>query len=124
MNEFTEQNFLQGMKIAVLMGGWSSEREISIISGKAVGDALKEVGFEPLILDLKSEEDADKRIKNIDIAFIALHGKGGEDGFIQDLLKRRGIKFTGSDAQACRISINKAETKKFGETFLYRHQIL
>ena len=67
MNEFTEQNFLQGMKIAVLMGGWSSEREISIISGKAVGDALKEVGFEPLILDLKSEEDADKRIKNIDM---------------------------------------------------------
>ena len=87
MNEFTEQNFLKGMKIAVLMGGWSSE-------------------------DLKSEEDADKRIKNIDIAFIALHGKGGEDGFIQDLLKRRGIKFTGSDAEACRISMNKAETKK------------
>ena len=112
MNENIEQSFLEGRKIAVLMGGWSSERDISLISGKAVGDALKEMGFDPLILDLQSEEDAEKRIKNIDIAFIALHGKGGEDGFIQDLLKRREINFTGSEVEACRISMNKAETKK------------
>ncbi len=112
MNELTELNFLKGMKIAVLMGGWSSERDISLISGQAVSEALKEMGFDPLILDLKSEEDAKKRIKDIDIAFIALHGRGGEDGFIQDLLERRRVKFTGSEAEACRISINKAKTKR------------
>ncbi len=112
MNELTELNFLKGMKIAVLMGGWSSERDISLISGQAVSEALKEMGFDPLILDLKSEEDAKRRIKDIDIAFIALHGRGGEDGFIQDLLESRRVKFTGSEAEACRISINKAKTKR------------
>ena len=63
MNENIEQSFLEGRKIAVLMGGWSSERDISLISGKAVGDALKEMGFDTLILDLQSEEAAEKIIK-------------------------------------------------------------
>ena len=70
MNENIEQSFLEGRKIAVLMGGWSSERDISLISGKAVGDALKEMGFDPLILDLQSEEDAEKRIKNINLSAV------------------------------------------------------
>ena len=112
MNEKVDSSFLKGMRISVLMGGWSSEREISLISGHAVKDCLREMGFDPLILDLTSEEDAIKKVQDIDIAFIALHGKGGEDGFIQSLLKEREIIFTGSHAEACKTSINKAETKK------------
>ena len=112
MNEKVDSSFLKGMRISVLMGGWSSEREISLISGHAVKDCLREMGFDPLILDLTSEEDAIKKVQDIDIAFIALHGKGGEDGFIQSLLGEREIIFTGSHAEACKTSINKAETKK------------
>ena len=112
MNEKVDSSFLKGMRISVLMGGWSSEREISLISGHAVKDCLREMGFDPLILDLTSEEDAIKKVQDIDIAIIALHGKGGEDGFIQSLLKEREIIFTGSHAEACKTSINKAETKK------------
>ena len=112
MNEKVDSSFLKGMRISVLMGGWSSEREISLISGHAVKDCLREMGFDPLILDLTSEEDAIEKVQDIDIAFIALHGKGGEDGFIQSLLKEREIIFTGSHAEACKTSINKAETKK------------
>ena len=112
MNEKVDSSFLKGMRISVLMGGWSSEREISLISGHAVKDCLREMGFDPLILDLTSEEDAIKKVQDIDIAFIALHGKGGEDGFIQSLLEEREIIFTGSHAEACKTSINKAETKK------------
>lgn len=112
MNEKVDSSFLKGMRISVLMGGWSSEREISLISGHAVKDCLREMGFDPLILDLTSEEDAIKKVQDIDIAFIALHGKGGEDGFIQSLLEERAIIFTGSHAEACKTSINKAETKK------------
>ena len=112
MNEKVDSSFLKGMRISVLMGGWSSEREISLISGNAVKDCLRGMGFDPLILDLTSEEDAIKKVQDIDIAFIALHGKGGEDGFIQSLLEEREIIFTGSHAEACKTSINKAETKK------------
>ena len=112
MNEKVDSSFLKGMRISVLMGGWSSEREISLISGNAVKDCLRKMGFDPLILDLTSEEDAIKKVQDIDIAFIALHGKGGEDGFIQNLLEEREIIFTGSHAEACKTSINKAETKK------------
>ena len=112
MNEKVDSSFLKGMRISVLMGGLSSEREISLISGHAVKDCLREMGFDPLILDLTSEEDAIKKVQDIDIAFIALHGKGGEDGFIQSLLGEREIIFTGSHAEACKTSINKAETKK------------
>ena len=56
MNEKVDSSFLKGMRISVLMGGWSSEREISLISGHAVKDCLREMGFDPLILDLTSED--------------------------------------------------------------------
>ncbi len=99
-------------EISVLMGGWSTEREISIKTGNEVFKSLKDQGLNVKRVDLLSEDHALEVLENLDLVFIALHGKGGEDGFIQKLLEDQGIQFTGSSSEACKISINKCETKK------------
>ena len=77
--------------IAVLMGGYSAEREISLMSGKAVYEALLKNNVECFLFDL-TEDNIDKLwIKEFDKAFIVLHGRGGEDGYIQSLLDKRKI---------------------------------
>ena len=105
-------SFLGNKKVAVLMGGWSAEREISLKSGNAVLKSLTEMQINAKAIDLVSPEDSKLQLEGFDIAFIALHGRGGEDGFIQDLLTDKGILFTGSKAAACKLAMNKVETKK------------
>ena len=105
-------SFLDNKEVAVLMGGWSAEREISLKSGNAVLKALKEMKINSKAIDLVSPEDSKLLVKDFDIAFIALHGRGGEDGFIQELLSDQGILFTGSKSKACKLAMNKVETKK------------
>lgn len=97
-------------RIAVLMGGPSSERDISLASGRAVASALTGLGYvvTPVILaddrvDLPGETEA---------VFIALHGAFGEDGQLQSILEARGIPFTGSGSAASRLAFDKLETKK------------
>lgn len=101
--------------IGVLMGGYSSEREISLKSGQAVLEALKTTGCRvtPLDITMKEEKQIEKFIKNsaIDIAFIALHGKLGEDGVIQSILERLNIPYTGSGVEASQRAINKIKTQ-------------
>lgn len=98
--------------IGVLMGGYSSERDISLKSGNAVYQALKEEGCGVVALDIQQKEGA--IIKNmiresgIKLAFIALHGKLGEDGKIQAILEDLRIPYTGSGVQASRLALNKA----------------
>ena len=104
--------FLANKEVVVLMGGWSAEREISLKSGNAVLKALKEMNINSRAIDLISPEKFELLDEHFDIAFIALHGRGGEDGFIQELLSKRGILFTGSKARACELAMNKIETKK------------
>ena len=99
-------------EISVLMGGWSSEREISLKTGKAVTDSLLSLGLKVIDIDLKSPDDINKIIKSLDIVFIALHGRGGEDGYLQKILEENKIQFTGSGSEACEIAMNKSETKK------------
>ncbi|SVB18231.1 uncharacterized protein METZ01_LOCUS171085, partial [marine metagenome] len=111
MFEIDTARFLN-REISVLMGGWSTEREISIKTGKEVFESLKDQGLNVKRVDLLSEDHALEVLENLDLVFIALHGKGGEDGFIQKLLEDQGIQFTGSSSEACKISINKCETKK------------
>lgn len=109
------ENFIDKLKeheISVLMGGWSSEREISLRSGHAVTESLKSLGLKPRSIDLKSSQHVKDVVDSLDIAFIALHGKGGEDGFVQRILEDSGKKFTGSNAKSCEIAMNKIETKK------------
>ena len=97
--------------IAVLMGGYSTEREISLMSGKAVYKALLKNNIECFPFDL-TEDNLDKLwIKEFDKAFIVLHGRGGEDGYIQSLLDKRKVPFTGSGVEASNLCMNKAHTK-------------
>jgi len=99
-------------EITVLMGGWSAEREISLKTGKAVTDSIKSLGLEVRDIDLISPNDVEKIINSLDLVFIALHGRGGEDGYIQKILEENRIQFTGSNSGACEVAMNKAETKK------------
>ena len=97
--------------IAVLMGGYSTEREISLMSGKAVYKALLKNNVECFSFDLTEDNLEKLWITEFDKAFIVLHGRGGEDGYIQSLLNKRKIPFTGSGVEASNLCMNKANTK-------------
>jgi len=99
-------------EITVLMGGWSAEREISLKTGRAVTDSIKSLGLKVRGVDLTSPEEIEKIINSLDLVFIALHGRGGEDGYLQKILEENKIQFTGSNSGACEVAMNKAETKK------------
>ena len=103
---------LTDREITVLMGGWSAEREISLKTGKAVTDSIKSLGLRVRDIDLTSPDEIEKIINSLDLVFIALHGRGGEDGYIQKILEESKIQFTGSNSGACEVAMNKAETKK------------
>jgi len=97
--------------IAVLMGGYSAEREISLLSGEAVHKALIESKIDCFPFDL-NDKNLDELWKiKFDKAFIVLHGRGGEDGFIQSELKKKNISFTGSNAKSSSLCMDKALTK-------------
>lgn len=106
---------LRRMKVGVLMGGISSEREISMHTGLAVLNALKKTGMKvvPVVVDEKFVEVL--RRKKIDIAFIALHGKFGEDGSIQGILEFLGIPYTSAGVLGSAISMNKLICRKIWE---------
>lgn len=97
------------LKIAVLMGGASFEREVSLASGKRVCEALEERGHTVIPLDTTKELVPTLRSERPDVCYIALHGKHGEDGTIQSLLDYLGIPYVGSLAQVCRNVRNKAQ---------------
>ncbi len=110
---------LTDKKIGVLMGGISSEREVSLRSGSAVFNALKKLGYNAVAIDAASNICEVLKKEKIDIAFLVLHGGWGEDGSIQGLLEVMGISYTGSDVISSAIAMNKAVSKKI---FLY-HRI-
>ena len=99
-------------KIIVMNGGKSPEREVSLNSGKAVAKALQTCGYQVLQFDPK--DDSIHKILDFqpDAAFIAMHGKGGEDGSVQGLLEVLGIPYTGSDILKSALCLDKVLTKK------------
>jgi D-alanine-D-alanine ligase len=99
-------------KIGVLMGGLSSEREVSIASGNAVLTALREKGYRPVAIDVGRDVAEKLRGNAVEIAFIALHGKFGEDGAIQGMLEVMGIPYTGAGILASAIGMNKTVSKQ------------
>jgi D-alanine-D-alanine ligase len=105
---------LKTTKIAVLLGGDSQEREISLQSGQAVYNSLLNLGANVCKIDIVKNQQAMwlKQIQTVDFAFIALHGRGGEDGKIQALLELIGIPYTGSSVTASAIAMNKYLTKQ------------
>ena len=100
------------LKVAVLMGGISREREISIESGKYVADALKQAGVNVVTADIKPDRMDILDDNTIDVFFIALHGTFGEDGQLQDILESKGLVYTGSPPQVSRVAFDKWESKK------------
>jgi D-alanine-D-alanine ligase len=99
-------------KVAVLMGGTSAEREISLISGNTVFEALQAKGVDAHKIDVNSDIAIQLTNGDFDRAFIMLHGRGGEDGQIQGLLKSMNLPFTGSDISAAVLSMNKRLSKQ------------
>ncbi|MFH0732222.1 MAG: D-alanine--D-alanine ligase [Candidatus Omnitrophota bacterium] len=99
-------------KIAVLLGGPSSEREISIKSGTAVYEALTSYGLDAVCIDVSDNPVKQIREQSADIAFIALHGRFGEDGTIQAMLEEAAIPYTGSGPEASRLAMDKLASRK------------
>ena len=89
------------MKVAVLKGGRSLERQVSMRGGARVEDALASLGHEVVALDVGADLVATLREQRPDAAFIALHGQGGEDGTVQELLEILAIPYTGPGVRGC-----------------------
>jgi D-alanine-D-alanine ligase len=106
-------------KIGVLMGGPSTEREISLESGKAVYESLNQAGLNVAAIDIKTDEVEENirliKSQKIDLAFIALHGRFGEDGQIQEILDTLKVPYTGSGALASSLAMDKIASRKIFE---------
>ena len=100
-------------KVLVMMGGFSSEREVSLVSGKRIAEALKEKGYDVIPHDLKDVSEFIKVLQNEkpDVVFNALHGNWGEDGEIQGFLDLLQIPYTHSGLRPLAVSMDKYLTK-------------
>lgn len=96
--------------VGVLFGGDSAEREVSLLSGQAVLTALLSRGYNAIGID-PSESDFEAKLATVDVAFIALHGPGGEDGTMQALLEEKQIPYTGSRVSPSATAMDKLATK-------------
>lgn len=105
-------NKINNEKVAVLYGGNSAEREVSLRSGAAVAKALAQAGFTVELIDTKDYCLSDLAQKNIDRVFIALHGRGGEDGCVQGALEYMQIPYTGSSVLGSALSMDKIRSKQ------------
>jgi D-alanine-D-alanine ligase len=99
-------------KVAVLMGGDSAEREVSIMSGTGVLNALLSLGVDASAFDPAHEDLADLKSEGFERVFVALHGRHGEDGTVQGALELLGIPYTGSGVMASAIAMDKVMTKR------------
>ncbi|AVJ55131.1 D-alanine--D-alanine ligase [Idiomarina sp. OT37-5b] len=99
-------------KVAVMMGGHSAEREVSLKSGQAILNALQAQGIEAVAFDPAQQPLQALLEQNIDRVFIALHGRGGEDGSMQGALQTLGLPYTGSGILGCALAMDKVRTKQ------------
>jgi len=104
-------------RVAILMGGWSAEREVSLDSGRLVGVALQELGHDVISIDVKRDLShlMTALTPKPDVVFNALHGVGGEDGAVQGLLEILGIPYTHSGVEASAIAMNKVLSRRVFE---------
>ncbi len=103
------------MRIGVLLGGTSAEREVSLLSGAAVSQALRELGYDVVDIDAGADLCARLTEERVELAFIALHGGTGEDGSVQGLLEVMGIPYTGSGVLASAVAMDKVLSKALFE---------
>jgi D-alanine-D-alanine ligase len=99
------------MRVTVLLGGPSNEREVSLSSGRAVAEALVAAGHEVYAADIRPDDLAALDYP-CDVIFPVLHGAFGEDGGLQEILEQRNLPFVGSDSAACRVGMHKVASKR------------
>lgn len=101
------------LNIGILYGGWAAEREISLKSGNYVYHALIKEGFKCKLIDLSSENMAFSKntYEGLDLVFILIHGRGGEDGSLQNYLESISLPFTGSNSDSSKLAMDKVLTK-------------
>ena len=100
-------------RVAVMMGGSSAERDISLQTGKAVVESLRRSKVQVAELQVADiNQDVVSQLVQVDRVFIAMHGSGGEDGRLQGLLSSLGIPFTGSDVLGSALAMDKLKTKQ------------
>lgn len=100
------------LKVAVLMGGIGSERDISIQSGGCVAEALREAGFDVITADIRPDSLDILENSSVDVFFPALHGEFGEDGRLQQILQDKSLVYTGSGPAASKLAFDKIASKK------------
>lgn len=102
-------------KIGVLMGGISSERDISLKTGNLIASSLRRTGYDVITIDAGTDLPYQIDKNGVEVAFIALHGRYGEDGCVQGLLELMGIPYTGSGVTASALCMDKALSKRLFE---------
>lgn len=105
--------------VVVITGGNSKEREVSLKSAQAVFESLQKQGIESVLFDWRGDNFSKILTLNPERVFIAVHGKGGEDGVLQQLLEEHNIAYSGSGVQASHIAMDKAQT----QTLLAQHHL-
>jgi D-alanine-D-alanine ligase len=98
-------------KVAVVMGGWSAERDVSLMSGQQVFESLASKGIDVHAVDAGRDIASVLLAGNFDRAFLILHGRGGEDGHVQGALELAGVPYTGSGVQGSAIAMDKYRSK-------------
>ena len=98
-------------RVAVLLGGNSAERDVSLQSGQTVVSALQSLGLDVLAVD-PARQDWVAQLHGVSLAFIALHGPGGEDGSMQGALQTLGIRYTGSGVLGSALAMDKKRSKQ------------
>ena len=100
--------------VGVVMGGSSAEREVSLNSGRAVAQALEDAGHDVMRVELGPDSDAWQKLRGakLDVAFLALHGRLGEDGCVQGMLELLGVPYTGSGVLASALAMDKLKSKE------------
>jgi D-alanine-D-alanine ligase len=100
------------LNVTVLMGGPSDEREVSLMSGKAVSEALRAAGHNVTCADISARDCSALDAEGIDVVFIALHGDFGESGRVQELCEQRCLRYIGSGPKASELALDKAAAKQ------------
>ncbi|MBM4256328.1 MAG: D-alanine--D-alanine ligase [Deltaproteobacteria bacterium] len=104
-------------RVGVLFGGLSAEQEISRLTGAGVSQALRERGYQVVPIEVNADGAWIAQVRTIDVAFIALHGKFGEDGTVQAVLELVAIPYTGSGVLASALAMNKPMAKRVWQTY-------
>jgi len=102
-----------GKCVTVITGGNSSERDVSLVSGQRVYEALVKLGIQTKLLRISDLNDLMSKLNAIDVAFICLHGGDGENGTVQQVLEEHGIPYTGSGPNASALGMDKLACKRY-----------